>query len=155
MTVSGENDILYLANNKSSATTQLVSQIILSGGTTLSYGYDAEDRITSVVETYTVDDTPVTNTTLYTYDALGQLSPFHLLVLILLAGLALGQIRIRKIPLGIAGVLFAAILVGTFVKLFVSATPTETLSNTQATMKTFSTLGSSLLVSIIGLQLVG
>ena len=83
------------------------------------------------------------------------LSPFHLLVLILLAGLALGQIRIRKIPLGIAGVLFAAILVGTFVKLFVSATPTETLSNTQATMKTFSTLGSSLLVSIIGLQLVG
>ena len=54
-------------------TTQLVSQIILSNGTTLSYGYDAEERITSVVETYTVDDTPVTNTTLYTYDALGQL----------------------------------------------------------------------------------
>ena len=58
---------------KSSATTQLVSQIILSNGTTLSYGYDAEERITSVVETYTVDDIPVTNTTLYTYDALGQL----------------------------------------------------------------------------------
>ena len=58
---------------KSAATTQLVSQIILSDGTTLSYGYDAEERITSVVETYTVDDTPVTNTTLYTYDALGQL----------------------------------------------------------------------------------
>ena len=54
-------------------TTQLVSQIILSNGTTLSYGYDAEERITSVVETYTVDDIPVTNTTLYTYDALGQL----------------------------------------------------------------------------------
>ena len=61
------------AKVKSSATTQLVSQIILSGGTTLSYGYDAEERITSVVETYTVDETPVTNTTLYTYDALGQL----------------------------------------------------------------------------------
>ena len=58
---------------KSAATTQLVSQIILSNGTTLSYGYDAEERITSVVETYTVDETPVTNTTLYTYDALGQL----------------------------------------------------------------------------------
>ncbi len=58
---------------KSSATTQLVSQIILSNGTTLSYGYDAEERITSVVESYTVDDTPVTNTTTYTYDALGQL----------------------------------------------------------------------------------
>ena len=61
------------AKVKSSATTQLVSQIILSNGTTLSYGYDAEERITSVVETYTVDETPVTNTTLYTYDALGQL----------------------------------------------------------------------------------
>ena len=46
------------AKVKSSATTQLVSQIILSNGTTLSYGYDAEERITSVVETYTVDDTP-------------------------------------------------------------------------------------------------
>ena len=67
-----ENDIVYL-NDKSSATTQLVSQIILSGGTTLSYGYDADERITSVIETYTVDDTPVTNTTTYTYDALGQL----------------------------------------------------------------------------------
>ena len=67
-----ENDIVYL-NDKSSATTQLVSQIILSNGTTLSYGYDAEERITSVVEAYTVDDTPVTNTTTYTYDALGQL----------------------------------------------------------------------------------
>ena len=61
------------AKVKSSATTQLVSQIILSNGTTLSYGYDAEERITSIVETYTVDNTPVTNTTLYTYDALGQL----------------------------------------------------------------------------------
>ena len=61
------------AKVKSSATTQLVSQIILSNGTTLSYGYDAEERITSVVETYTVNETPVTNTTLYTYDALGQL----------------------------------------------------------------------------------
>ncbi|MBQ9121741.1 MAG: RHS repeat-associated core domain-containing protein, partial [Clostridia bacterium] len=49
------------------------SQIILSNGTTLSYGYDAEERITSVVETYTVDETPVTNTTIYTYDVLGQL----------------------------------------------------------------------------------
>ena len=61
------------AKVKSSATTQLVSQIVLSNGTTLSYGYDAEERITSVIETYTVDDTPVTNTTTYTYDALGQL----------------------------------------------------------------------------------
>ena len=61
------------AKVKSSATTQLVSQIMLSNGTTLSYGYDAEERITSVVETYTVNGQTVTNTTLYTYDAMGQL----------------------------------------------------------------------------------
>ena len=61
------------AKVKSSATTQLVSQIILSNNTTLSYGYDNEERITSVVETYTVNGSTVTNTTLYTYDALGQL----------------------------------------------------------------------------------
>lgn len=61
------------AKVKSSATTQLVSQIILSNGTTLSYGYDTEERITSVVETYTVEEQQITNTTTYTYDALGQL----------------------------------------------------------------------------------
>lgn len=54
------------AKVKSSATTQLVSQIILSDGRTLSYEYDAEERITKVTDS--IDDT-----TEYTYDALGQL----------------------------------------------------------------------------------
>ena len=54
------------AKLKSSATTQLVSQIILSGGRTISYEYDAEERITKVVDS-------VDGTTEYTYDALGQL----------------------------------------------------------------------------------
>jgi len=58
---------------KSSPTTQLVSRIELSDGRSLSYEYDAEERITSVVESYAVDGQPVTNTILYTYDALGQL----------------------------------------------------------------------------------
>ena len=58
---------------KSIATTPLASQIILSNGTTYFYEYDAEERITSVVETYTENGTRVTDTTLYTYDALGQL----------------------------------------------------------------------------------
>ncbi len=72
---AGEVTEKHTQNNmlKSSPTTQLVSQIVLSNGTTLSYGYDAEERITSVVENYKVGDTSVTNTTLYTYDALGQL----------------------------------------------------------------------------------
>ena len=52
----------------------MVSEIILSDGRTLSYEYDAEERITSVVETRTVEGVPqITNTTVYTYDALGQL----------------------------------------------------------------------------------
>ena len=41
------------AKLKSSPTTQLVSRIAFSDGRTLSYEYDAEERITSVVETYT------------------------------------------------------------------------------------------------------
>ena len=51
---------------KSSPTTQLVSQIVLSGGRTISYEYDAEERITKVIDS-------VDGTTEYTYDALGQL----------------------------------------------------------------------------------
>lgn len=54
------------AKLKSSATTQLVSQIVLSGGRTISYEYDAEERITKVTDS-------VDGTTEYTYDALGQL----------------------------------------------------------------------------------
>ena len=55
------------AKLKSTATTQLVSQIILSDGRTLSYEYDEEERITKVT------DSLENTTTEYTYDALGQL----------------------------------------------------------------------------------
>jgi len=58
---------------KSSPTTNLISEIVLSDGRTLSYEYDPEERITSVTETYKVGAETVTNTTSYTYDALGQL----------------------------------------------------------------------------------
>ena len=56
---------------KSTPTSQLVSRVILSDGTELSYGYDAEERISHVVETRLVGGAPVTNTTLYTYNANG------------------------------------------------------------------------------------
>lgn len=58
---------------KSSPTTNLVSRIVLSDGGTLSYAYDAEERITSVTETYVIDEATVTNTTAYTYDEMGRL----------------------------------------------------------------------------------
>ena len=58
----------HVDNNmlKSSPTTQLVSQIVLSGGRTISYEYDEEERITKV-------DDNVDGITAYTYDAFGQL----------------------------------------------------------------------------------
>lgn len=51
---------------KSSATTRLLSQIVLSGGRSISYEYDAEERITRVTDS-------VDGVTEYTYDAQGQL----------------------------------------------------------------------------------
>ncbi len=54
---------------KSTPTTQLVSEIVLSDGRTLHYQYDAEERITHVAE----HDNGVTTTYTYTYDAQGQL----------------------------------------------------------------------------------
>ena len=51
---------------KSSPTTQLVSQIVLSGGCAISYEYDEEERITKVYDS-------IDGITPYTYDALGQL----------------------------------------------------------------------------------
>ena len=51
---------------KSSATTRLVRQMVLSDGRTISYEYDAEERITRVTDS-------VEGVTVYTYDAMGQL----------------------------------------------------------------------------------
>ena len=73
---AGEETREHKENEKlmSSPTTQLVSEILLSDGRTLSYEYDAEERITSVTESYkTADNKTITNITEYTYDALGQL----------------------------------------------------------------------------------
>ena len=74
MTFRYKNDIIQYIKIKSSPTTQLVSEILLSDGRMLSYEYDAEERITSVTESYkTADNKTITNITEYTYDALGQL----------------------------------------------------------------------------------
>ena len=63
-----DNDML-----KSSPTTTLVSKIVLSDGSTLSYEYDAEEKITSVVDKLVVNGEIVETKYEYTYDALGQL----------------------------------------------------------------------------------
>jgi len=51
---------------KGNATTELVDKITYSDGRTISYEYDAEERITKVIDS-------VDGTTEYTYDSLGQL----------------------------------------------------------------------------------
>lgn len=79
-------------------------------------------------------------------------SPFNLLFFIIIAGFTIGKIRIKGISLGIAGILFVSIFVGFIIKLTIPPENTEIISYAQSTMKTFSTLGTSLFVSVIGLQ---
>ncbi len=58
---------------KSTPTTSLVSTIRFNNGRTLEYEYDAEERITSVVDKYVIDGKNIENVYEYTYDTLGQL----------------------------------------------------------------------------------
>lgn len=79
-------------------------------------------------------------------------SPFNLLFFIIIAGFAIGKIRIYRISVGIAGILFVSILAGALMKNIIPEAHTDIISNVQNTMKIFSTLGTSLFVSVIGLQ---
>lgn len=79
-------------------------------------------------------------------------SPFSLVFLINIIGSAIGKIRFKRISLGAAGILFAGILLGFLTNLLNEEMYSETISNAQSAMKTFSKLGSSLFVSVIGLQ---
>lgn len=80
------------------------------------------------------------------------LSPLNLLFLILIVGFALGRIRIYRISLGIAGVLFVSIFTGMLVNYLIPSENAEIISHAQNTLNTFSKLGSSLFISVIGLQ---
>ena len=80
------------------------------------------------------------------------LSPFNLLFFIIITGFAIGKVRIKHISLGIAGILFVAILVGILISKFIPETYADSVTSTQSTMKEFSKLGTSLFVSVIGLQ---
>ncbi len=80
------------------------------------------------------------------------LSPFHLLFFIIIVGLAFGKIHIKGISLGIAGILFSGIFVGFLISLLSSKVNAEIATDAQRTMQAFSSLGSSLFVSVIGLQ---
>ncbi len=80
------------------------------------------------------------------------LSPFSLLFLIIILGFLIGKIRVKQISIGIAGILFVSILTGYLMNRFMSFDCTDNISELRATMKIFSTLGTSLFVSVIGLR---
>ena len=80
------------------------------------------------------------------------LSPLNLLFFVIVAGLAIGRIRINGISVGIAGILFAAIFVGFLMNKLIPNESREIIVNAQSTLKTFSKLGTALFVSVIGLQ---
>ena len=80
------------------------------------------------------------------------LSPINLLFLIIIIGFVVGKLRIHNISLGIAGVLFVAIAIGFLIKQPIIQSTNEIINNLQSTMKIYSQLGSSLFVSVIGLQ---
>ena len=80
------------------------------------------------------------------------LSPLNLLFFMIVAGLAIGRIRIKSISVGIAGILFAAIFVGFLMNNLIPNESREIIANAQSTLKTFSKLGTALFVSVIGLQ---
>ena len=80
------------------------------------------------------------------------LSPLNLLFFIVIAGFIIGRIRIKGVSLGIAGILFVAMLAGFLMNLLMPEGRAEIIMNAQSTLKTFSKLGTSLFVSVIGLQ---
>ncbi len=80
------------------------------------------------------------------------LSPFNLLFFIVVAGFAIGKIQIKGISIGIAGILFVAIVIGFLMNLTLPKENSESISSALSTMKVFSKLGTSIFVSVIGLQ---
>ena len=79
-------------------------------------------------------------------------SPMSLLFFVIVIGLALGKIRIKNISLGVAGILFIAIVVGFFSRLLLESKSTEIIHEASNYMNVFSKLGTSIFVSVIGLQ---
>lgn len=79
-------------------------------------------------------------------------SPISLLFFMIAAGLIIGRIRIKGVSLGIAGVLFVSMFFGFLLNYVIAAKNPEIIIKAQSTLKTFSTLGGSLFISVIGLQ---
>ena len=80
------------------------------------------------------------------------LSPFSLLFLIMILGLIIGNIQVKRIEIGTSGVLFIAILTGYLINRFMPFSFIDSIADLQNIMRIVSTLGTSFFVSVIGLQ---
>lgn len=79
-------------------------------------------------------------------------SPLSLLFFIVAAGLALGKLRLGRTSLGIAGILFVAIVLGALAHGLMPEEGAEIVADARKALQAFSALGSSLFVSVIGMQ---
>ncbi len=80
------------------------------------------------------------------------LSPVFIFFVILLIGHYVGKIKLFNFSLGLAGTLFAAIFFGWLVSLIPFTNSTELVNETNKYMKAFSSLGSAIFVSTIGIS---
>lgn len=78
-------------------------------------------------------------------------SPIQLLIIVIIIGYSLGRMKVCHISLGMAGVLFTAIVAG-FILSKLEITDISYMSGLQETMKTASTLGTSMFISVVGIQ---
>lgn len=80
------------------------------------------------------------------------LSPISMVFIVIILGYYLGRIKILKVSLGLSGVLIVAVFVGWFLAVI---TPWKTIADIeeyQSYMKFFSTFGTALFVSTIGIS---
>ena len=80
------------------------------------------------------------------------LSPTVLVFLVIALGYYVGKIRVRRLSLGLAAVLLCAVAVGGLISFYPLKTDTAYISSLQSSMKCFSSLGTALFVSVVGLS---
>ncbi len=85
-------------------------------------------------------------------DATAIITPFNIMFLTVLLGYLIGKIKISHISLGLSGILFIAILFGVLIVNTALGDNVSYINGLGLKMKTFSTLGSAMFVSVIGLN---
>ncbi len=80
------------------------------------------------------------------------LSPVFVLCMTMLCGYTIGKIRLFRFSLGLAGILFAGIAFGYGIQYIPMASDVSYITDLRGTVSSFSTFGSALFLSVIGLD---